>query len=510
MPAADAKAFRLTGRTVFGLVLWVALLRAPFLFVDPFGWDEGFYMIAGAQLLKGQHLYVDIWDYKPVGIFLIYAAIMLVSGNSVSAVVVASALAVLATTLLLAKIGGRVFGRPRAGLYAAILFPAYMLVTEGYGANAENFFIVFGALSMLLLGSHLSQPREMAQHRKVAFLFGLIQGVALQIKFLTAPETAFLGLVFGLVVLSERRRLLDGVQLFASFIAAFLLPTLIVFAWFWRIGAIHEMVLANFISPAYYAKSAFGLADPIGALKEVMRAAYGQAPLMLAAAISLVAVVVLAIVRLPARAAVPYWLLLAWLLGAVFSSSYTGNFFDHYFIVLAPPLSLLAALGIDRIGSEGSGRLLRVGAVAALVAFPVFLDVWSLSKRLGQPILNPAWAIAAEVRRLVPGGTPIYVLNLTPEIYILSDTVPTGRFAFSWQISEERFVPFGIDVADEIRKTFAPKPVLIVAQRDYLEEQATRITGLFNDIIRRDYDEVRITDEALTRRVLIFRRRADR
>ena len=55
----------------------------------------------------------------------------------------------------------------------------------------------------------------------------------------------------------------------------------------------------------------------------------------------------------------------------------------------------------------------------------------------------------------MPPGTPIYVLNLTPEIYILSDTVPTGRFAFSWQISEERFVPFGIDVADEIRKTFA-------------------------------------------------------
>ena len=92
MPAADAKGFRLTGRTVVGLALWVALLRAPFLFVDPFGWDEGFYMIAGAELLKGQHLYVDIWDYKPVGIFLIYAAIMLASGNSVSAVVVALSL----------------------------------------------------------------------------------------------------------------------------------------------------------------------------------------------------------------------------------------------------------------------------------------------------------------------------------------------------------------------------------------------------------------------------------
>jgi 4-amino-4-deoxy-L-arabinose transferase-like glycosyltransferase len=510
MPAGSSKDFRLSGRVVFGLTLWVAVLRAPSLFVDPFGWDEGFYMIAGQQLLEGRRLYVDIWDYKPVGIFLIYAAIVFVSGKSVSAVVIASALAVLATALLLAKIGGRVFDRPRAGLHAAILLPAYMLVAEGNGANAENFFIVFGTLSMLLLGSHLCRPAGIARHCKVAFLFGLIQGVALQIKFLTAPETAFLGLVFGVVVLSERRRLIDGAQLFGSFIVAFLLPTLIVFAWFWRVGAVEDMVLANFVSPAYYAKSAFGLADPIRSLKDIMWAAYGQAPLMLAGGISLAAVVTPAVLRAPCRTAVPYWLLLAWLLGAAFSATYTGNFFDHYFIVLAAPLSLLAALGIDRLGAEGRGRALAVTAVAALAAFPISLDAWGLWKRLCQPILNPAWAIADQIKRLAPAGAPIYVLNLTPEIYVLSDTVPAGRFAFSWQISEERFVPYGIDVVDEIRKTFASQPVLVVVQREYLEDEPTRIKGLFMDYLKRDYEEVEIADAALRRRVLMFKRRNGR
>ena len=48
---------------------------------------------------------------------------------------------------------------------------------------------------------------------------------------------------------------------------------------------------------------------------------------------------------------------MAWLLGAIFSSTYTGYFFDHYFIdVLAAPLSLLAALGVDRF-SRGRNYL---------------------------------------------------------------------------------------------------------------------------------------------------------
>ena len=162
------------GRVILGLVLWVAVLRGPSLFVDPFGWDEGFYLIVGRRLLSGAQLYVDLWDYKPPGIFLIYAALVAVSGGSVAAIVAGSALAVLATALLLALIGERVFGQPRAGLYAAVMFPTYMLVREGSGANAENFFVIFGALSVLLLGTHLRTPAEMPAHRRVAFVFGLI------------------------------------------------------------------------------------------------------------------------------------------------------------------------------------------------------------------------------------------------------------------------------------------------------------------------------------------------
>lgn len=509
MLASEAKA-RLGIGTALGLALWAVVPRLPFLFVDTLGWDEGFYMIAGKELLAGKLPYVDVWDYRPVGFYLIYAALMSISGTDASGVVVGSMLAVLATTLLVAFIGTRVFASRRVGIFAGILFPAYMLVCEGDGANAENFFIVFGALSFLVVGTHLRRPAEMTSHRPVAFAFGLIQGVALQIKFLTAPVTAMLGLVFGLVVLSERRRLRDGVELFASFLAGYLLPTAAALACYWWIGQLHEMVFANFISAAGYAKSAFGLSEPVRSLKAIMWAAYGLAPLMLATVIALFAVVAPILWAAPARATAPYWLLVAWLAGATLSATYTGNFFDHYFIVMTPPLSVLAALALDRLAGEGAARRVALVALGLLVAFPLFLDGRNLYKRLASPIVNPARAIADEVKRLVPPGTSIFIVNLTPQIYVLSDTWPTGRFAFSWQLTEDRFLPYGIDVEREVERIFAPRPELVLVDREYYDRRPSSTAPLFLDRVARDYEEVEIADEALRKRVAIFRRRPDR
>ena len=161
-------------RVILGLVLWVAVLRTPAFFVDPLGWDEGFYMIAGKEIPTGKLPYVDVWDYRPVGFLMICAAMVAFAANSALAVVVGSALAVMVTTLLVGLIETRVFGSRRAGIYAAILLPADMLVCEGDGANAEVFFIVLGALSFLVVGRHLRLPAEMSRHRPVAVAFGLV------------------------------------------------------------------------------------------------------------------------------------------------------------------------------------------------------------------------------------------------------------------------------------------------------------------------------------------------
>ena len=49
-------------------------VRAP-TFGNPFlGFDEQFYLLVGDRMLHGALPYVDIFDRKPIGLFLLYAA----------------------------------------------------------------------------------------------------------------------------------------------------------------------------------------------------------------------------------------------------------------------------------------------------------------------------------------------------------------------------------------------------------------------------------------------------
>lgn len=68
----------------FAVFFLVALvLRAPWLGDPLFHADEQFYLLMGDQLWHGVLPYVDLWDRKPLGLFLIYAAARALPGNGV-------------------------------------------------------------------------------------------------------------------------------------------------------------------------------------------------------------------------------------------------------------------------------------------------------------------------------------------------------------------------------------------------------------------------------------------
>jgi len=112
---------------ILALIVWIAALRWPFFLYEPTGPDEGLYLAAAVRMLAGARLYTDVWDNKPVGIYLVYAAIAATLGSSRAALNLASALAVLASAWLLYLIGRDATGRKQPGIIAAFMLPAYML-----------------------------------------------------------------------------------------------------------------------------------------------------------------------------------------------------------------------------------------------------------------------------------------------------------------------------------------------------------------------------------------------
>ena len=72
--------------------------------------DEQYYLLVGDRMLHGALPYVDIWDRKPLGLFLIFAAIRLLAGDGIMQYQIVATLFAAATALLIARIGAH---RPR-------------------------------------------------------------------------------------------------------------------------------------------------------------------------------------------------------------------------------------------------------------------------------------------------------------------------------------------------------------------------------------------------------------
>ena len=65
-------------RAAFRLLVAACLLGIAFLLLQiltyGYGRDQGIYAMVGRALLHGEMPYRDAWDFKPPGIFLIYAS----------------------------------------------------------------------------------------------------------------------------------------------------------------------------------------------------------------------------------------------------------------------------------------------------------------------------------------------------------------------------------------------------------------------------------------------------
>ncbi len=165
----------------------------------PIGRDQATYCVIAEGLLKGRHLYRDLWDNKPPGIFYLYSPIIKLLGRTtwlVGAVDLVCVLAVaFATFCFCAK-----YLKPQAGAIAAVLYACWHN-RKGYinAAQPEVFLI------LLVYGSLGLSELEGRWPRLQSFAAGLALGGAFWVKY---NALAFLPLVIFLPYLDTGH--LDG------------------------------------------------------------------------------------------------------------------------------------------------------------------------------------------------------------------------------------------------------------------------------------------------------------
>ena len=176
-----------------GFILAALAVRLPAMVFSEQNWDEALYRLMADSLLAGHVPYTEIWDRKPVGIFLIYAAADGLSFHAAAAIRVATVLSVGIGAWCMAGLGRAMLASPAGGVAGGLLYVAYSAHTVA-GSNTELFFVTLNLAGfwLLLQAASLDWPVDQPAGRALrrAFLAGLLMGAAVQVKYNAAFDIA--------------------------------------------------------------------------------------------------------------------------------------------------------------------------------------------------------------------------------------------------------------------------------------------------------------------------------
>ena len=420
---------------LFALLIRGAAFGDPALYVD-----EGFYALVGDMMHHGAIPYVDVWDRKPPGLFVLYylfAGVLAAPlGYQIAAWLFASV-----TAFLIARLA-QGFAGPRAGLLAAFVYLAGLDTMYGIGGQTPVFYNLFVCAAYFLVIRSLPRLRASVLPNAVIAAM-LLAGTAITIKQTSAFEAAFLGLFVVFVLIRAGLPLRRLVPATLGFIALGLLPTAIFVGWYVAAGhwdAFYSAVVTSSINRP---------PPPIlTILKRTGSMLFGLSPFLVLAGYSIWYHVRTAISQ-PLRA-----LLFGWMIAAIVGVISVPALYPHYALPLFVPLSLLSAPALAR-------PKWGAAAVIVLAGFGVLrghaFDFWRYAESRSHMA-----DLAAAMAGHSPNGTAL-VFDGPSYLYALSGLEPASMLVFPSHVnrmSTPDVVGFDVDV--ELAALLAKPPGTVV------------------------------------------------
>jgi hypothetical protein len=415
------------------LVFFIALMARLATFGDPtLHTDEEFYFLVGQKMLDGQLPYVDLWDRKPFGLFLIYAGIAWISRSVVAYQIVATISVGLTAYLLTQILAHRVNQMTQLGV--AFLYIAVLPWLGGFGGQTPVFYNPMIAGAALLVVRALPELESGKVGRSVYVAIALC-GVALTIKQTVVVESAFFGLFS--IYMAWRNGLPPKripVHLF-SFAAIGILPMASVATFYLVYGH-----WAEFYQAMVDSNLSKGAAPTGWKLRQASVLVFPLAiPLSLASA-------GLSIMRQDAVRTFLFF----WLMSAIAALFLVPNFYWHYGLPLLLPICACTAFAMDR------WRML-LPAVTAIGLFGLWLtQAFNLEFHRRSAVhfeytVQQAKAHAPRGTLLVYDG-PVY-------LYAATELKPLSKVVFPSHFSETlESGTTGRSSVTELRETLRKKP----------------------------------------------------
>ena len=404
--------------------------------------DESVYTLIADAMHRGDVLYRDVVDHKPPAIYDVYLASATVLGpyntQGAHALVVA---AVLLCGLMLAGAGRRLSRDPRAGWLSALLgfvFSTTLADFDALSANCELFLLPAQALAFLWLVRSLGTTA--ARPFLTWFGVGALVGIAVVFKFQGATFLAVVAAAVIFEVMAHRRSAGGAlVALVVACVGCLVVPGLYVLR-AWQSGGLGAMWYWLRFNGSYVAAGPGGLeALRLGAIRTALIGGIG-AFLPYAFGLGGAWTTAREWRRESGSGAFGYLdtervartLALVWLASSAIALTAGFRFFGHYFLLILPPLCLLAARPI--LAAWDGCRRLRL-ALALLIVVPAIVAL-VMSTTLRAPVVGrldpkpPYERVAARLRELSDPRDRVFVWGYSTQIYVYAGRPLGTRFSF--------------------------------------------------------------------------------
>ncbi len=404
--------------------------------------DEDFYFAAARLMADGAVPYVDVWDRKPIGLFVLYLVpASLPFGWGIIAYQLMALAAVVTTAWIVARLA-MLAGWGRGATYAGILYFLWLNLADGQAGQAPILYnpLVAGAAWLIVTNT---RRRSWWQDAAAMALMGL----ALQVKY----SVVFEGVFFGLWILVREWR--AGVRpsqiaARAGVLAAIaLLPTLAVMGYYAAIGQFDAFLYANFES--IIARQA----DP-------PRERWGNLAKLVLILSPLMAMALVSARRSTLKEASERRFMLCWFAAALLGILVLGGWFDHYALPAAVPGAVCAAGFLE---TRPRGR------IAVLLSAALIGQVLVIANRVSRGNGRELAAITASI-----GAGPgcLWVYSGSPKIYATANRCHVTRYLFPSHLYRTREDgAIGVPQTTEVARILRRGPEVIVMRPPSIGER---------------------------------------
>ncbi|MEL6655130.1 MAG: glycosyltransferase family 39 protein [Bacteroidota bacterium] len=433
--------------------------------------DESTYFLIGKGLLEGQTYLVDCFDTKPIGIFLIYAAMSWLSGGSIFLLRLLTTVVVGFTAFLVFRLGRKATNDERVGWAAGLGYLLLCSIFKYYGLspNTELFFVPFALGAVLLTWG----PDRRVYHFAAA---GLLLGLGFMVKYVIAADAFAIG-VYLLWRGWQDKQLGKAIfQQCLPMTLIFFAPVLLTYAYYSSMGQLDAFLFYTFdVTSRYPVEASWG-----------SRAVFTLAFFGRFFPFTLLAIFAF---RAPLQLDRQWQqFLLLWLVCVVVITILPGKTFGHYQIQLMPALALLAATWFvqERTSQPWLRKLSGSWAWGILALAIIGLSVGLISyytKKVDDPRV-----VAAELQERLEPGDLVYTGNYHHITYHLLGQQSLTPYVHSSLLFYEHHVnALEIDLEQEAQNILRQDPRFVLLRTDHPHNKLT-------DLI---YDQYTVTDTLL-------------